>query len=451
MDSLTISRKSVALMTGFCIAGGIFFYNYSIAGFGATILTFLFLAFLAFISMYKRSFHLPFNKNLTFLFVVHLLFCFIFFWSFHMTDNLASENVRYLVAWAANIFWWPIILVLAVFQPRLFHLSFKIGYVLLACIIVGVWLLLVFHSGDIFFLRHGGIGIKGMNVTLFRNPNQFARITLVVTSVLYFYYILSRCENEKGDRVLLGLLMLIVFIVASTLSRANLLALIVFGIMSSGFSQSGRIRSGRIFLGSLGVMSFCILAVVFIPELSERFHQAISKVIYFFSVVPVDDPVTAWGGPRVRTWLASVNVIRDNMLFGVGFSGASEILAEYGSVLIGAVRTGRVILVHGGFLKMAIYGGLLSLAFFLIFFFLMISLAVGNFYTRCSLPNRCGAYSALILFMILIPMNIAADCFGLSLTWMTIAFLLVSSEQESELLSENDRLMSGNRNSGDLQ
>jgi hypothetical protein len=433
MYSLTISRQAVALIAGFCIAGGIFFYNYSIAGFGATILPFLFLAVLAFIATCKRYFRLPINKNLTFLFVMHLLFCFIFFWSFHMTDNLASEDVRYLLAWAANIFWWPILLVLAVFQPRLFHLSFKIGYVLLACIIVAVWLLLVFHSGDVFFLRHGGIGIKGMNVTLFRNPNQFARITLVVTSVLYFYYILSRCENEKGDRVLLGLIMFIVFIVASTLSRANVLALIVFGIMSSGFSQSGRIRSGRIFLGSLGIISSCILAAVFIPEVSERFHKAISKVIYFFSVVPVDDPVTAWGGPRVRTWLASVNVIRDNMLFGTGFSGANEILAEYGSVLIGEVRTGRVIAVHGGFLKMAIYGGLLNLAFFMIFFLLMISLTIGNFYKRRNLPNKCGAYSALVLLMMLIPINIAADCLGLSLTWMSLSFLIVNSELEVDL------------------
>jgi O-antigen ligase len=193
-------------------------------------------------------------------------------------------------------------------------------------------------------------------------------------------------------------------------------------------------------LGSLGAISFCILAAVFIPEVSERFHKAISKVIYFFSVVPVDDPVTAWGGPRVRTWLASVNVIRDNMLFGVGFSGANDILAEYGSILIGEVRTGRVIAVHGGFLKMAIYGGLLNLVLFLIFLCLMISLTVGNFYSRHSLANRCGAYSALVLLMMLIPMNIAADCFGLSLTWMSLSFLIVNSEIKMDLAISHDEI-----------
>ena len=112
----------------------------------------------------------------------------------------------------------------------------------------------------------------------------------------------------------------------------------------------------------------------------------------------------------------------------------------YGSITLGGSNPGSVILVHGGFLKIAAYGGLVSLASFLAFYLLMVWYVVKDYRSRDISLNKCAAYCALILLFMLIPMNIGADCFGLSLTWMSVCFLFINSQIPQYSEGFNSRL-----------
>jgi hypothetical protein len=70
----------------------------------------------------------------------------------------------------------------------------------------------------------------------------------------------------------------------------------------------------------------------------------------------------------------------------------------------------------------------------------MLWYSVKIFFTAKIRWNKMAAYSALILLIIMIPVNIAGDCFGLSLTWMSIAFLFVNSQIDAEPHDEHPRI-----------
>jgi len=431
VKALAIPKRPLPLLVGFCIAGVIFFHNFSIAGFGATLVGFLLILFLAVVAISKSSFRIPHCKTLDRLFIAHLLFSLSLFFSFYINGSTSSEDVRYLLANAVNICWWHILFALAIYQRNIFCHSFKIGYLLLAYVIIIFWIFFALKVNDIFFLRHGHIGGSFFKITMIKNPNRFARIVMIITVTLYFFYQLSRVSNRRGSTHLLFLIIIMSFITVTTLSRANLVALATFGVMAFAMRGSKDLSFTRSLAGILVIILVSVLLIFAIPEIPKGFMQIKDKLGRFVASINVEDARNVSGGPRVRTWVASVNIVRDHLAYGVGFSQASDFLNDYGSVTVGAANKGRVITVHGGFLKAAVYGGLIGLGALLLFYLLMLRYAVKIFFAARIGWNKMAAYSACILLVVMIPVNIAGDCFGLSLTWMSIAFLFVNAEMDA--------------------
>ena len=434
--SIYIVRQPIAFLLGFSLALVIFFYNYSIIGFGSMFIVFLFFVFLTFIAIGKNHFRLPVAKNINRVFIAHLIFTLVLFFSFYMNESLTSKDIRYLFSSAANIFWWHILFSLAVYQRKLFYHSFKIGYVLLAYLTIFSWVLLAAHTQNIFFLRYEMLNVGILKFTSLRNPNKLARITLIVTCILYFYYSTGRSYYKGRNLHLISLMMVLGFIIITTLSRANILSLGIFATMTFSIDKFKRVRTIRILRGVVVVAGVCLFIVLVMPIVQERFADAIRRMSLMLSSLGIDDPLSVTGR-RTRTWLATVNLISDNSVFGVGFSGIEEHLRVYGSTMLGGSNPGGVMLVHGGFLKFAAYGGLLSLSAFLFLFFLLFWYALKIFLFSNTIWQKRSSYSLLILLFVLIPMNIGADSFGLSLTWMSISFLFINAQitQYSEELN----------------
>jgi len=205
------------------------------------------------------------------------------------------------------------------------------------------------------------------------------------------------------------------------------MSLLIFAMMVISIDKFMRVRIIRILGVNLVIVGVCLLILLVIPDIKERFVDSIQQMSVMLSSLGIEDP-TSVRGRRARTWLATVNLIKDNAVFGVGFSRIEDYLRMYGSIMLGGSNPGGVITVHGGFLKICAYGGLLSLFAFLFFYFLLFWYAFRTFFFSNSIWKKCSSCSLLVLLFILVPMNIGAGSFGLSLTWMSMSFLFVNME-----------------------
>ncbi len=417
----------IILTIGICLGSSILFFNYSIGGFGVFVFVMLLLSFLGYITLLKSFYYVHITRSILRITIAHLFYASVLTFCFLINGSMTSEDIRFLLANAINIFWWPVLYILAVYNRNFFYFSFKAGYVFAISMIILSWLCLVLYTGDLFFLRHNNSVMIPLKMTVFNNPNRFARITLIITITIYYFYRLSIVSNRKKNRLLLGIIILSVFIIITTLSRANIVALSIFGVIALSFSQSGEIRINRIVLSSSIFILILVLLILNSSVFQELFSRSVEQINTLMPSLTVNDPRTIkW--PRDRTWVATIHLIKENPIFGVGYSSIKDYMRQHGSVIMRGLGYGKVIRVHGGFLQIATYGGLASLVSFL-FFYLSIFLCTLKIYLNTNDKlKRIASVSTMMLLLVLIPMNIAADCFGLSLTWMVIAFLFVNSE-----------------------
>ena len=132
--------------------------------------------------------------------------------------------------------------------------------------------------------------------------------------------------------------------------------------------------------------------------------------------------------------MATGYLVELHWLYGVGYAATEGILRELGSVTHGGGAPGKVSTVHGGFLKVAAYGGLTSLAAFLIYYGL-----VTWKLTRCYrsgrmwLLNRASAFSGLLLLCVLFVVNLSADSLAMAITWIGLGFLFSNAFIRSEV------------------
>ena len=87
----------------------------------------------------------------------------------------------------------------------------------------------------------------------------------------------------------------------------------------------------------------------------------------------------------------------------------------------------HVIAIHGGFLKLVVYGGLLSLIIFLYFCKTLFSIALKAYKTSRDKFQSYAGYCLMIILIVLIPMNLSADNLGLAITWIVVFYLLAIS------------------------
>lgn len=437
-QNLTVQRHSrgvnravrlISLAVGFCLSISIFFFNFSIAGFGAGLLPFGILGLYSAFLIYYHAPIPPKNNAIKHVFMAHAFYLTVTFLSFFMNGSMTLDDVRYLASNASNIFWWPILYIIFCYRTKIIYDTFKIGYMYFSYVVILFWLILFIYTGDLFFLRYERLPLKIIQFSVFFNPNQFCRIVNIAIIILFYFYIHVKLNSGKKNKLLLFSICSLVFMILTSLSRANIFALLFLGIGLLSVDDSYRLRSSRQ-LYAIGTVILIVSTIfLLLPEVLERFEKGARMLSYFFSVISA----TSGHGIetlRIRTWIATINIIRDNPLYGVGFASIEDLLQIYGSIALATERFGKIIEVHGGFLKIMAYGGFLSLVPFLFFYFLMLWKSLKTILLSEERCKRGGAYLCSLLLFILIPVNIGADCFGLSYTWMSIAFLFILGQMD---------------------
>lgn len=279
--------------------------------------------------------------------------------------------------------------------------SLSLAFTLAAAFIVLRSGILLVQTGDIWALRSSEGGLGG---ALESNPNQTARIAIVIAAGSQFVIdAMTPNQTSTIGRFARYTPYAMTALIVLTLSRANIVAIVLFWAARALWSaRTDRVK--RIVV-VLAVMS--LAAGISGEQIAARF-SAISEI-------EIEQASTL----RERSWSASLGIVEDFPLAGVGISGEEEQMRIRGSFSESANRT---VVTHGGFLKIAVYAGVPAAAL------LVASLIAGAFSARRKavskeVASRANA-SGVAFILALVPMNIGADGLGLALTWYVIALVV---------------------------
>jgi len=414
----SLAGASLGMFAALCVI----FPNLAVAGLGLGIVPFVLLAVVVYATVAVSSRPLfELDGRIVTAIGLYLLFCMAMLAGFIANEDVGAKAIYYLASLASNIIWVLILVMLFQRQPAFFmsFMGFFAGVVILFVAIQ--WLYLLLQLKDVFFLRTETTALAQGLYGVIANPNTVARLLITLLPLLYFYNMRSKLLGRFGYMPGLGMVIVSVLVI-STLSRANLVALGLFFLFAWVLRREPSKESRSIWIAILLIGT--PLALLALPVLIERMDKTIYMFERTYRIV-----VDGEGGLipiRFRTWLATMGIISDHPLFGVGISRISDFQFEYGAVKYGANGAQKAIAVHSGFLKIAAYGGMVSLACLLIFFVRIWTATkkiVADDEARKS-HQGCAAISLLLLLIVMVPMNIGADSFGQPYTWIVLASLM---------------------------
>jgi hypothetical protein len=403
-----INKKSSTYLYSLILSSVFLFSNLSLGGIGVFILLLLSLVFLLIIQ--NQIIYLKINKTIL---IYYSLFFIVYVAANIINESTSGESYYFLASSYANIFW--IIIIPGVFSNKdrmveIISLWIRVYLFIIICI----WLVLFVSEKNLFFMRDFIHNEGVLNSTIFRNPNFFARNLFLLFPLLIFLFKKNRTQ-VYGFLLITNYLLLM-----TTLSRAMIIASTIFLIFAFYKEIKKYILYFLILLLPLLIFSF--------PERVIDRMLSIGSTIETLNLSGTD--YAGWvdleSSIRARTWNASLNIVYDNPYFGVGFDNVDYYQELYGAVKFIGYRDYITIAVHGGLLKILVIGGGLSLLFFLLF------------YSKLILIFLRSSFDFVRLFatfmVLLLVVNLVADNFSLSSTWVVIAILLFLSShgQESE-------------------
>ena len=175
------------------------------------------------------------------------------------------------------------------------------------------------------------------------NPNEVARALLscLVSISMIFRYEAYRSKSYQKI-VSIFIIIFTSIVIISTLSRANIAALLLFWWLFFSLYKSSKsiIKVGLI------IIIFSAIVVLGYEPPREQLFNAFNIFVDIFTHAKANLDV----GVRARGWLAAKNIIKDNFWFGIGYSRSSYFMEIYGAIVY---REGdpHNIAIHGGFLK----------------------------------------------------------------------------------------------------
>jgi len=420
IDKLAGSLLGVASAVIFVFTG------VSIASIGLPVIVFLILSCISIVLLFRHGLEFKFDSRILEILFLYFIFSVVYALSFFIaSSNFESEDLHFLVANMANIGWVPIFYIIVSLKRGLvitYLAWFSFG---ISIFLIGLWLMLAIHFSDLFFMRYEHVLFSFEKNTLFHNPNYLARQLLLVICLLYGYFLMIRLDKKQSLLVIVLIVALMIMVV-STLSRTNIVALVafLFGVYLYEYKGSGnRLRSSIKYLMVAVVLSAILVFIS--PDIRERLGSTIEM---FQRLYYLDE---TWSLPRrFRTWIATIDIIKNHPFFGVGLSDVTHYLELSGSVMYFPGMYGRVIAIHGGFMKIAAYGGLVTLFMYAILYVRMYIIT-----KKLSIPDTVSgsyAYTLRLLLIILFICNLSADSLGLPLTWMSIGLLMALSIPEKK-------------------
>lgn len=283
--------------------------------------------------------------------------------------------------------------------------GYRSGILAGGAVVALAWVVRVVTSGNFFVLRQeDAVRSAGF---LFSNPNVTARLALIaLTGCLYIAEVES---HRRGHAHLVaGALGLVVL---STISRANLVALLVLGASwMLLLRRQGRSKRTTVTVVCVSVILYFVGSEVF-GRLAEIQEVSIS----------LDSNL------RGQSYAAALDVIGQNLWLGVGKSGEIDAMFRAGSVSYFGTQS-KTIVTHSGFLKAAVYAGVPAA----IVLCLVLLASLGTFWILRKKSSRDSVSSAaasigVAYCLALVPMNVGADGFGLAITWFMLGFLFVEA------------------------
>lgn len=357
-------------------------------------------------------------------FLIYLAFAMCFLFALLYTGSTTSEDYTYWYSLVGQALWFPAIWWITYRTRGRFDRVLDMSVMLVVSILLLFWLLGLAQTLDPFYLRNSldHFGTLSIAPDLFSNPNRTAR-TLILLLMYTMYR--SRSAETRLSKTWFKLSLVLSLLIFFTLSRSGIASMTILWTMLSFDPRS--LKKSKI-IGIL-CLAVAVCTLLLVPRFGDRIEQIVATVAdvgnYYGSEVDATSMTL-----RARSWTASIQIIRDNPVFGVGVSNALNTMEFYGSVGYKGATELKVIWVHGGFLKLSVYAGLLTS---FIFICLLYEIA-RNFvkqYKLTNTDNRSSSASAswvgLSGILASIPVNIGADFYGLGMVWVIFSFLIAKS------------------------
>jgi O-antigen ligase len=337
-----------------------------------------------------------------------------------------SQDISYWISLAGQALWFPAVWAIVNRKKTAFDNVIKSAIVLSTLFIVLFWLLGVLQTSDPFFLRNSLDHFEFLTIApdIFSNPNRAARTLIMLLMFSMFLFNTSGRKESKGWSVLNLTLTILIFF---TLSRSGIASAILLWTLHTLGQQKIKRKTGA----ALSAIALGLCIALLLPRLGDRIEQAIVTIVDVRSAIQSNTIDARSMTIRARSWGASTQIISDNPIFGIGVSRAIDTMGSYGSVGYKGQDELKTIWVHGGFLKIAVYSGLLGLTAFALLLFTMFSAFVKNYRkTKKHMTQSkatAAAWMGIAGLVASFPVNIGADFFGVGTVWFVFAYLLAHS------------------------
>lgn len=440
-EARIIGNLIIGLPLGIIVTIAFLFPRLAIWSRGTPIIAFLCIAMLIYMLLLTKNKKLAIDENLKKLLVLFGIFIFTYTLMFMLNGSFFTD-IEFLVSTATWIFWVLFLVIFAQLNFSAFRIFAKTFLILYPLIIILAWVLLFLNTNDIFFMRfkYTTLDLPLIKYTPFSNPNYLARTILLILPCFCFFYLTSFMDNKISWHLFFAIAVLLM-IVITTLSRSNFISvfIVLFGIISfRDMISNGRYRLN--FKKNL-IVVFSLLAILILlsPSLKSRLSTFTDLYYKTTQVENISDMKMKGVSGRLKTWYASFKTIEDRPITGVGATKSLKYQKKYGSIRNKNNSSSEIVKVHGGFLQIAVFGGIITFLIFLVFYLYFIQVSLCKFRTSPNLyPNKIAAMCLTLLFIIIMLMNIGCDAFGYPLTWMSIGLLCGFMFKNSALKSQSN-------------
>lgn len=322
----------------------------------------------------------------------------------------------------------------------------------LSLVLIGLVALELVATRDFSFMRNLNLAIPSITrMTPLRNPNLFSRTVVILTPLLIFWGAYGIKMTVWNCMVLTALFSTVLFV---AVSKTNMLALLVMVMVLYYYGhkrEKYKMRRGFMIVLVLIVISmFGAKSSLFQRELastSQVISQTITGVLDFSWSVP------EYKWKRAKVWIASIVVIQEHPLFGVGNHGKEKI-SELGAVAKDRDGQEYDLAVHGGLLNILVSKGFVGGGLFL---WLVVS--VVRYLNRGARKygSRVAPYGVAFVIATLVS-QIGADIYAQPIYWATLGILMAATRMEirqtckkSTDIASDDNERDAGRGSGDSE
>jgi O-antigen ligase len=280
-------------------------------------------------------------------------------------------------------------------------------------------------SYDIFFMRNMNFSFPNVTrLLVIGNPNLFSRTFVIILPILLFV----KEYRVKLDRFTVFLLVFnILCVTFVAASRANFVAIITFFVVLFFYQHRFIKFFNRSVVFIVGMIIVLLLMISFRPEFRLIILRPVEVVKQTYYGVTDGKVDILELGKRARIWAASLHLVKNEPLLGVGDKG-DRLISDLGA--IGHDKeTGEEyrLAIHGGVLRVVVATGLCGLMFFLLSGLMLIR----YFLNAMRQGSKMAKYGLAFIISTLVS-QFGANIYAQWIFWMVLGVLAGATRIELE-------------------